>query len=148
TSTARMRAPRAANAKPPRPGARFGKRLRESAIGVGEFLREHLLLSVLGLLALLLIALFFIGLAILQPSSPGHQTTLSNVRALINDDRVPLAVLKDQDKRIEILTTGGRALWSPYPASDSFTSDLLNNLSKKHVVTVVQQQAGVPTLKA
>jgi cell division protease FtsH len=129
-------------------GARFRKRLRETAIRVGEAVNEHLLLTVLGLMALVLIVLFFVGLSVLQPSSPGHKTTLSNVRALINDGRVRVAVLKDQDKRIEILTSGGRALWSPYPASDSYTSDLLNSLATNHVQTVVQQQAGVPTLKA
>jgi cell division protease FtsH len=129
-------------------GKRVGKRLKDSAIRVAEALNAHLLLSALGFLAVVLIALFFIGLSLLQPSSPGRMTTLSNVRALIDTDRVRVALLKDQDKRIEIVTVRGRELWSAYPSSDTYTSDLINTLADKKVQTVVQQQAGIPTLKA
>jgi len=130
-------------ARPPR-----SKRLKESLRSVGAYVAGHLLLVGLGVTAIVLVVLFFVGLSALQPESAGRRTTLSNVRALIETDRVRLAMIRDQDKRIEIVTGGENAFWSAYPASDSFTSELLDQLSEKRVQTVVDQQAWVPTLKA
>src|SRR5262245_168307 len=97
-------------------GSRIRKRTRDSAIAIVERLNEHAMLSLLGLMALVLIVLFFVGLSVLQPSAPGKKTTLSNVRALIDGRRVSTAQLRDQDKRIVIHTFGNETLWSPYPA--------------------------------
>src|SRR5262249_49860913 len=94
--------PHASEGKARKTPGRVGKPLKNGALSVAEALNEHLLLSALGFLAIILIVLFFVGLAVLQPTSQGDKTTLSNIQALINDGRVHSAVLQDQDKRIEV----------------------------------------------
>src|SRR5262245_42621445 len=65
--------------------------------------------------AVVLIALFFVGLGRLAPESAGEPTTLTNATALINRGRVRDALLLDQDSRIELETKNGRLLWASYP---------------------------------
>jgi len=113
-----------------------------------EAILENPLLCGFLFTALSLIALFFIGLAILAPHSPGTETALTNATSLISRRQVENAVLKDQDARLEIKTRKGLELWASYPHEGSYTSTLLNTLRAAHVPATVETQAGKATLRA
>ena len=117
-------------------------------------LSSNALLLGLATAATTLLLLFFVGLHMLQPSSPGREIRLSEARALIDVKKpeknklVAEAVLRDQDARVELSTFAGEELWASYPHSDAYTSDLINMLQKGQVATVVDSQEGKPTLRA
>src|SRR5262249_17731278 len=128
----------------PSVGARVFRRVRntvgDAVAATLEFLGGNLLIvSFLGL-ALVLIALFFVGLRWLQPSTPGEQIRLSRATQLIERHRVRQAVLLDQDKRLELLTKTGVPVWASYPNSDAYTGQLLDSLTKTNVPTEVDNQ--------
>jgi len=124
------------------------KRIRAAAAGLVTFLADNALLSILFAIAAALIALFFVGLSQLKPSSPGQQTTLTNATALIAKGDVTLAVLRDVDARLEFTTQKGLRWWTSYPASGAATPDLLSQLEKAKVPILVDGQANKPTLRA
>src|SRR5262245_31266736 len=128
------------------------RRFSDSLYTVWGALASNALMLGLAIAAASLLALFFIGLGLLQPRSPGREVPLSQARALIavkpKDNPVQQAVLRDQDARMELTTFGGEQVWASYPHSDSYTNDLINTLTKNRVRTTVDSQAGVPTLRA
>jgi cell division protease FtsH len=95
----------------------------------------------------MLLALFFVGLALLSPSAPGRQVRLSDTTALIAAGRVQGATLRDQDTRLELTTASGERVWASYPHADSYTSTLLDLLRRHNVPTSVDSQSGKPTLR-
>jgi cell division protease FtsH len=123
-------------------------RLAESVRLVGEALAENALLTGFFCLALILIALFFIGLQLLKPTSTGTQVPLTSAVYMIDHHNVAQAHLLDQDARIELTTVGGSKLWAAYPHSDSYTSQLITRLQVERVQTTVDSQANKPTLRA
>jgi cell division protease FtsH len=127
------------------PGQRFADSLRSVLFVV----LDRPLLCGLATLAALLLALFFIGLSILSPSSPGQPIEFSQAEALISTNgAVQQATLLDQDSRIELTTSTGQQLWSAYPHSDAYTSLLLGLLNRHHVATLINSQSSKPTLRA
>ncbi len=123
-----------------RVGDRFGS-LMETIAGNG-------LKFALGTTAVLLVILFFIGLRILAPSSPGEQVYFSTAENVISTKgAVQLATLLDQDSRIELLESDGVQIWSAYPHADPYTSQLLDLLNKHHVTTRIESQSGKVTLR-
>jgi cell division protease FtsH len=123
-------------------------RIAERLIAIVATLAQRALLVGLALSAATLLSVFFIGLTALQPDSPGTRTTISHVRQLVGNSEVLRATLRDQDKRVEIETRRGVSLWSAYPASDTFTSDLIEDLSQARVPTTIDSQIGKPLLRA
>jgi cell division protease FtsH len=90
-----------------------------------------------------LLILFFVGIAILSPSSPGREISFSSAENLIS---TPLTVIEqakllDQDARIELTLHGGQRLWTAYPHDDPYTSQLLGLLNAHNVPTVVDPQS-------
>ncbi|HEY6888075.1 MAG TPA: ATP-dependent zinc metalloprotease FtsH [Solirubrobacter sp.] len=129
----------------------FARRLQDRLYDVWGALAQNALLLGLAIAATTLLALFFIGLTLLQPHSPGRQIPLSEARALIDakkNNPVSQATLRDQDARLELDTYGGEQLWTSYPHSDSYTSALLDALGAHKIDTIVDSQAGKPTLRA
>jgi cell division protease FtsH len=124
------------------------KRLVRAGGAVLGFVLDNLLLLSFLALGLVLIALFFLGLRTLTPESPGAQTPLTTAITMIQHHRVRDARLLDQDSRVELLTRHGVRLWAAYPHADSYTAELLQRLQRARVPTVVDQQVGVPMLKA
>ena len=96
-----------------------------------------------------LVVLFFVGLSILAPSSPGRQVGFSDISDYITTTgAVQQATLLDQDHRIEITTTVGHdRFWTSYPADDAYTNQILDNLVANHIPFTVDAQSGKPTLK-
>src|SRR5262249_24380095 len=128
----------------PSPGSRLAargrsvlRRLGDLGRGFLELVFDNVLLATFLSLALILIALFFIGLHKIGPSSSGQETTLSNTLTLVDEGRVTEATLLDQDSRLVYLTKAGKRFWTAYPHSDSYTSTLLSTLQKANVVVVV-----------
>ena len=126
-------------------GARRAGDLLARVLG---WIAEHPIHTGLAAASATLVALFFVGLSILSPHSPGVQTPLSNAVALISTNKLEHATLRDQDARIEFATRSGKQLWASYPHSDTFTSQLLARLAAHHVPTAIDQQAAKPTLRA
>jgi cell division protease FtsH len=103
----------------------------------------------LAVAAATLLALFFIGLSILKPSSPGREVRFSDATALIAAPQALRdATLRDQDARLELTTWTGERLWASYPHADAYTSQLLDLLTRNHVPTTVDSQTSKPTLRA
>ncbi|RZU33525.1 cell division protease FtsH [Blastococcus saxobsidens] len=78
--------------------------------------------------ALLLLA-FAGALAHLSADTPGREVTLDGLAELTADDDVARATFLDEDARIVGTTSGGERFWVAYPASDSATSMLLQELT-------------------
>ena len=99
--------------------------------------------------AAILLALFFIGLSILAPSSPGREIRFSDATGLISaSGAVQKAELLDQDARLELTTSSGVQVWTAYPHADPYTSQLLTLLLQHKIPTTVDPQSGKPTLRA
>ena len=124
---------------------RFLDALRDLAFRVSENRFKYGLMAT----AALLLALFFIGLSILSPSSPGSQIGFSDAETLISTpNAVSQVTLRDQDARLEITTATGQKLWTAYPHADAYTSAILDLLRNRHIRTVVDPQSNKPTLRA
>jgi cell division protease FtsH len=126
------------------------RRLKESARSALEFAGRNALVLGLAVSAATLLTLFFIGLSILSPSSPGREIPLSGALTMIAQKRpvVAQATLRDQDARMELKTTDGKQLWVSYPHTDSYTSSLISQLRKNNIPTTIDSQTGKPTLRA
>jgi cell division protease FtsH len=121
--------------------------LRSAAVTVHEIAAASPLLVGLGLTAALLVALFFIGLSIIGPQSPGQQITLTSATELISRGHVARATLLDQDAQLELHAYTGQQLWASYPHSDSYTSTLIGELQRAHVPTTVDPQSTKASLR-
>jgi cell division protease FtsH len=117
---------------------------------------ETVLLNLLKFLlagsAAVLMIIFFIGISILAPGAPGQQIPLTEALTQITTNKVgsptlQQVTLRDQDSRIELVTSSGQQEWSAYPHSDSYTADLIGTLSSKRVRAIVDPQDGKPTLR-
>jgi cell division protease FtsH len=96
-----------------------------------------------------LLILFFVGLSILTPHSPGREVRLSEATSLISTKGgVSEATLRDQDAHLELTDSTGARLWASYPHSDAYTTQLLDLLGKNKIATSVDSQTGKPTLRA
>jgi len=126
------------------PGQRFADGLR-SLFGL---ILDNSFKFALASALVVLLALFFIGISILSPSSPGQQIQFSQAESLIATNGALSGVtLRDQDSRLELTTASGQHLWTSYPQNDAYTTNILNSLIKHNVPTTIDQQAGKPTLR-
>ena len=120
--------------------------------GAGSTLVEALaaspLLAALAATAVVLLTLFFLGLSIIAPHSPGKETSLTNATELVKQGQTTSATMLDQDARLELHTTTGQLVWANYPHADSYTSNLLALLQRKHVPTTVDSQSKKASLRA
>jgi cell division protease FtsH len=113
-----------------------------------EALAASPLLAALAATAAVLLTLFFLGLSILAPHSPGSETSLTNATELVKRGQATSARLLDQDARLELHTTTDQLVWANYPHADSYTSNLLALLQRKHVPTSVDSQSKKASLRA
>jgi cell division protease FtsH len=126
------------------PGQRFADGLRGV---VGAFASRPLMFG-LGTTAALLLLLFFIGISILSPSTPGTEIEFSQAENLISTQAVQQATILDQDSRLELLLNqNGQQVWTGYPGSNAYTSQLLTLLNKNKVPTVINNQSGKIALR-
>jgi cell division protease FtsH len=130
-------------------GRSRSQRLADAAMAVRRVVGENALTLGLASSAATLMVLFFVGLSVLSPGSPGREVRLSDATTLISTKgAVRQATLRDQDTRLELLSSSGERLWASYPHADAYTSQLLDLLRKRKVPTAVDSQAGKPTLRA
>jgi cell division protease FtsH len=113
-----------------------------------EALAASPLLAALAATAAVLLTLFFLGLSIIAPHSPGRETSLTNATELVKRGQAASATLLDQDARLELRTTNDQLVWANYPHADSYTSNLLALLQRKHVPTSVDSQSKKASLRA
>jgi cell division protease FtsH len=123
-------------------------RVREAGARAGDVLAGNALLFSLLALAGILIALFFVGLAVIAPHPVGKEISLSSSLKMIRSNEVGGARLLDQDSRMELVNHQGDQFWSAYPHTGSYTETLLNTLQRRHVPTTVVPQSGVPLLSS
>jgi cell division protease FtsH len=121
--------------------------VRQAAATAATVAAESPLLTGLAVTAVVLVILFFVGLTVIAPHSPGKQINLTAASELITEGRVQKATLLDQDARME-LRSAGQELWANYPHSDSYTGTLLGTLQRQHVPVTVNLQAGKAALRA
>ncbi len=122
--------------------------VREGASTLATIAREAPLLTTLACTAVLLVILFFVGLSVIAPHSPGREVNLTAATELISEGRVERATLLDQDARLEMHTGSGQQLWANYPHADSYTGTLLGLLQREHVPATVNLQVGKAALHA
>jgi cell division protease FtsH len=126
----------------------LGRRVGDFFGGLLNVILGNALMAGLATMVVILITLFFIGLSILAPSSPGKQVPFSDVTDLISQPTlIQHAKLLDQDARIELTLSNGQQVWTAYPHADPYTSQLLALLLKHHVPTAIDSQSGKTTLK-
>jgi cell division protease FtsH len=107
------------------------------------------LLAGLGIMAVILLALFFVGVfVVIAPKHSGTMLSLGNAETLIRHDRFATALLRDQDAVIELTSRTGIQFWASYPHSDAYTSTLLNLLQIHHVNFTIDPQSGIATVHA
>src|SRR5579859_5887004 len=106
----------------------LGSRLSDRLRSVVEFALRNTLAVGLATMATTLLILFFVGLSILSPSSPGSQIRFSDAVNLIKSGDIKQATLLDQDARLEMLVADGQRVWTSYPHADPFTANLLSEL--------------------
>jgi cell division protease FtsH len=123
-------------------------RVRAAGAAVGEVVLGNALLFSLLALAGILIALFFVGLAVIAPHPVGKEISLSSSLRMIRSHEVGGARLLDQDSRLELVDHQGDQFWSAYPHTGSYTETLLNTLQHQSVPTTVVPQSGVPLLSS
>jgi cell division protease FtsH len=121
--------------------------LKSAAVTVGEIAAASPLLVGLGVTAALLVALFFIGLSLVGPQSPGQEITLTNATELISHGHVARATLLDQDAQLVLHGYSGQQQWASYPHSDSYTGTLLGELQRARVPTTVDPQSTKASLR-
>ncbi len=114
---------------------------------LGELMLTKPLLTGLATTAALLLVIFFVGLGLIAPHSPGSQVSLTSAQSLIAHNAATSATLLDQDARLELHTVAGTQVWATYPHSDSYTGQLLVNLQHHNVNTTVDPQTGQATLR-
>ena len=126
----------------------LGQRFQDLVIRILTPVSENSLKFALAMTAVVLVILFFIGVSILSPHSPGQQVPFSEATSLISSPgQVKQAKLLDQDARLELSTTDGQQVWTAYPHDDAYTSQILNLLQKNNVPTIVDPQSGKPSLR-
>ena len=119
----------------------------------------------LATMAATLLALFFLGLSLLAPTTRGHQVGTADAFTLITTPgAVSQATLRDQDARLELTVTGGQLihdrqgalvaasagehLWTAYPHEDPYTSQIITDLQHSNIDWSVDPQSGKNTLRA
>jgi cell division protease FtsH len=123
---------------------RFADRLR----GMLGAIAQRPLMFGLATTAALLLALFFIGVSILTPSTPGTSISFSQAENLISTrGAVQQATMYDQDARLGLLTASGQQYWTAYPTSNAYTQQLLSLLNKYKVPTTIESQSGKVALR-
>ncbi len=126
----------------------LGQRYREWVLRRLDSLSGNSLKVGLATTAVALIVLFFIGVTILTPHTPGREIEFSQATSLIaTDGALQQATLYDQDARIALNTATGEKVWTAYPHDDAYTSQLLDLLQKHHVPTAVDPQTGKVPLR-
>jgi len=130
-------------------GRSASQRLSDRFAAFLGWLAGNALLAAIGTTAAILLVLFFVGLSILSPNSPGSEIRFSDATALIAArGTVQQATLRDQDARLELTTSSGQQVWASYPHADAYTSQLLDELRHYAIPTTVDSQTGKPTLRA
>jgi cell division protease FtsH len=126
----------------------LGDRFRDFVIRILTPVSENSLKFSLAMIAVVLLLLFFIGISILSPSSPGTSISFSQAENLISTPgAVQQATILDQDARLELVTTNGQQSWTAYPGSSAYTSQLLDLLNRHKVPTVIKSQSGKVALR-
>jgi cell division protease FtsH len=121
-----------------------GKRVADAFRGIVDTLTSRPLMLGLAVTAATLLLLFFIGITILTPKSPGTSVQFSQAENLISTPgAVTQATILDQDARLELLlSANGQHVWTAYPGSSAYTSQLLTLLNKNKVPTAIDSQPG------
>ncbi len=129
-------------------GKSRGRRVREWFLGIGYWAADNRLKVGLASMAVLLLVLFFIGLSILSPSTPGTSISFSQAENLISTPgQVQQATMYDQDARLALSTVSGQQYWTAYPVSSAYTDQLLGLLNKYKVPTTIDPQSDKVTVR-
>src|SRR5215472_7330481 len=95
------------------------KRLRRRMSDAGQsllaFVAGNVLLLGLLLVAFCLIALFFVGLRAIAPSSPGQEVSLSQAQFRIKHHAVASATMLEHDNQLAFTNHRGRQFWAAFP---------------------------------
>jgi len=110
-----------------------------------DFARDQPLLTGLAGLALALLAVFFIMLASLSPSSPGREVPLNQVLDAARQRAIADARILAEDARVEVTTRRGEQVFAAYPRSEGATTRIIDALERSRAQFVVDQQSGKPT---
>ena len=126
----------------------LGQRYRDWALRRLDAISGNGLKVGLATAAVVLLVLFFVGITILTPHTPGRQIVFSDATTLIKTPgAVQQATLYDQDARLALITTTGERVWTAYPHDDAYTSQLIGLLSTHNVTTAVDPQTGKVPLR-
>jgi cell division protease FtsH len=120
-----------------RTGAVFGP--------IWKFLRKDLLSTLLLVVSIALLILFFSLLGSLGSEGSGEKVPLSTVVNLGESGKVKTAELLDYDHQVIVETDAGLTFYADYPSSDAATQQLLSRLNKHDTQVSINPQSGKGT---
>jgi cell division protease FtsH len=95
----------------------------------------------------LLLALIATAFVVTAPRSAGGEVSLDRLASLAAEEQVAVAVLRDQEARVEGRLADGTGFWTAYPTSDSATGQLLATLTDGGAQVSVDAQTGQATMR-
>ena len=122
----------------------FAAAIGGAGAAVGRFLVRDLLSTALLGFAIALGVAFFVLLGSLGSQAHGTAVPLTEVQNLAAHRQISSARLLDEDHQVIVLTRAGTERYANYPASDTATLQLLDQLRAGHATVVVDQQSGKP----
>jgi cell division protease FtsH len=131
--------PRLAQNRRPSP---FLERLRGALAAVGRFLARDPLATLLLVVSLAILILFFSLLGSLGPEGRGDKVPLSTIANIGKTKRISTATLLDYDHQVVVTTDGGLELYADYPGSDAATQQLVTGLTESGAQVSVNPQSG------
>ncbi|MGH2938132.1 MAG: ATP-dependent zinc metalloprotease FtsH [Solirubrobacterales bacterium] len=112
---------------------------------IWKFLRKDLLSTVLLVVSIALLVLFFSLLGSLGSEGSGTKVPLSTIVNIGEQGRVKTAELLDYDHQVIVETDAGLKYYADYPSSDAATQQLLARLNKHDAQVSVNPQSGKET---
>jgi cell division protease FtsH len=118
------------------------ERVKSVAESVWRFVTKDRLSTLLLVLSLVLLILFFSLVGSLGSAASGEKVALSEVVKLGKAEGIQTAELLDYDHQVVVVTKTGRQVYSNYPASDAATQQLLTELIQNGAEVNVNPQSG------
>ncbi|HEX9774406.1 MAG TPA: ATP-dependent zinc metalloprotease FtsH [Actinomycetota bacterium] len=96
----------------------------------------------LGLLVVVLFAIYLALLAAIRPVEIGFESSVDALREHIANGRVVNATFYDEDARVMVMRDDALRFWTAYPRSDAQTAELMDSLLESGARVLVDQQTG------
>jgi cell division protease FtsH len=112
-----------------------------------DYIRTQPIVAFLGVMAAVLMAIFFMLLGNLGPASPGDEVSLDQVLTAAEQREVQQATIYEEDGQIGVLTASGQDVYATFPKSEGETSRLIDAITQAGAQLDVDPQSSKPTMR-